>query len=82
MSWDVCGDDRRAVRQGAGTGVWRAWLCGALGDAQGMVVAVGTMHRKLERAAARHAAGGRELLCSTKGCTQAGGGSSAELGPA
>lgn len=47
-----------------------------------VVAAVGTMHRKLERAAARYAAGGRELLCFTKGYTQAGGGSSAELGPA
>lgn len=53
------------------------------GDAQGTVVAaVGTMHRKLEREAGRHAAGGREPLRSTEGCTQAGGGSSAEPGTA
>lgn len=49
--------------------------------ARGMVAAaVGTMHRKLEQAAARHAAGGRELLRSTEVCTQTGGGSSAMLG--
>lgn len=60
MSWyagrDVCG----AVRPGdPGRAAHRET------DAPGMVVAaVGTMHRKLEPAAARQAVGGREPLSS------------------
>lgn len=59
-----------------------SWQCGAGGCAGNGGAVMGTMHRKLERAAARHAAGGREMLRSTEGCMKAGGGSSAQLGPA
>lgn len=69
----------RAARQGVGS---LPVLCGTRWDVQGTKAVVGTMHRKLERAEGRQAAGGREPLRSTQGCKQAAGGFSAELGPA
>lgn len=65
-----------------GIGSLAVWCTEGVGCAGNGGAVMGTMHRKLERAAARHAAGGREMLRSTEGCTKAGGGSSAELGAA